>query len=364
MPVAAPVKKTEKNLKRLTAGAFAAGLLAFCCLLFQKSAVPAVPADAPVEGTAPPPTAATSVSSAPTEPTATSGEGKTTDASVTSGVPTESPPAPSVTLPYIPENPERDQPPLESLKREFSLSADTVAMLDAAIGAYGEGVSVYYRDLGSGTVYEYQALDKYPAASVIKAPYCMYVYSLVSQGKADLDQTFVYTEEYTQGGTGLIQKMEPGAELTLRQLLALAIRESDNIAFAMLRKAFPATGYKAFAADLGLQFPEDIRWATNSLLCARDAGMYMTAIDAFIRSDPHGPDLEYDMRRTKYPLIRSSYPIARKYGWMEGAYHDAAIVYAPHPYVLVILSDHDGGTREDRAMFADISRLIEQISGN
>lgn len=352
--MAARDTQVKKKLKRLTAGIFAAGLLVFCCLLMRDSSAPAVPADVPVPQT----TRGPETGPATSQTAAVSTAEPTTSAIVPTAA------APTVPLPSIPEDLERDQPPLESLKRDFSLSADTVAMLDAAIGAYGEGVSVYYRDLGSGAEYEYRALDKYPAASVIKAPYCMYVYSLISQGKADPDQTFVYTEEYTQGGTGLIQKMELGTELTLRQLLALAVRESDNIAFAMLRKAFPVSGYKAFVADIGLQFPEDIRWAANSLLCARDAGIYMTAIDRFIRSDSHGPDLEYDMRRTRYPLIRSSYPMARKYGWMEGAYHDAAIVYAPHPYVLVILSDRDGGTREDRAMFADISRLIEQVSGN
>jgi beta-lactamase class A len=350
--VAAREPQLKKKLKRLTAGIFAAGLLVFCCLLMRDSSAVSLPVDVPSIQT-------TSAGTRPTVPSTAAGSAAETTVSETA--PTT---APTVPLPSVPEDLEGNQPPLDTLKREFSLSADTAAMLDAAIGAYGDGVSVYYRDLGSGAEYEYRALDKYPAASVIKAPYCMYVYSLISQGKADPDQIFVYTEEYTQGGTGLIQKMELGTELTLRQLLTLAIRESDNIAFAMLRKVFPVSGYKEYVSGIGLRFPEDIRWAANSLLCARDAGIYMTAIDAFIRSDPHGPDLEYDMRRTKYPLIRSSYPIARKYGWMEGAYHDAAIVYAPHPYVLVILSDRDGGTKEDRAMFADISRLIQQVSGN
>ena len=49
---------------------------------------------------------------------------------------------------------------------------------------------------------------------------------------------------------------------------------------------------------------------------------------------------------------------------MKGAYHDMAIVYAPYPYRLVILSDHDGGTKEDLRMFREISSLIERYSGN
>ena len=63
-------------------------------------------------------------------------------------------------------------------------------------------------------------------------------------------------------------------------------------------------------------------------------------------------------------MIRSSYPMARKYGWMEGAYHDMAIGYAPHPYRLAILSNHDEGTKEDLRMFQEISMLIERYSGN
>ena len=246
--------------------------------------------------------------------------------------------------------------------REFTFPEEGRAALDTLLAGY-EGVSVFYQDVGSGAVYEYRSLEKYPAASVVKAPYCLYVLDLASQGRADLNQTFTYTEQWMRKGTGKIQNMPFGTVLTLRELVRYAIEESDNVAFALIRSAFPADGYRAYAASFGLTYPEDIRNGANSLLCARDAGAYLAAIDRFIRTNPYGPELKASLQRTKNPMIRSSYPMARKYGWMEGAYHDMAIVYAPHPYRLAILSNHDEGTKEDLRKFQEISMLIERYSG-
>lgn len=65
--------------------------------------------------------------------------------------------------------------------REFTFPEEGRAALDTLLAGY-EGVSVFYQDVGSGAVYEYRSLEKYPAASVVKAPYCLYVLDLASQG--------------------------------------------------------------------------------------------------------------------------------------------------------------------------------------
>ena len=110
--------------------------------------------------------------------------------------------------------------------REFTFPEEGRAALDTLLAGY-EGVSVFYQDVGSGAVYEYRSLEKYPAASVVKAPYCLYVLDLASQGRADLNQTFTYTEQWMRKGTGKIQNMPFGTVLTLRELVRYAIEESD-----------------------------------------------------------------------------------------------------------------------------------------
>lgn len=338
-----PTPKTSKWGKWLAAGCGGAGLFLIVVPLlytFGRSAVPAGPAaplEIPFVTAEPDDTGSSDPVTAPKPP-------------VSSGSP-----APDPTFPT-------ERPP-EELRRDFVFPEEGRAALDALLAGY-EGVSVFYQDIGSGATYEYRPLEKYPAASVVKAPYCLYVLDLASQGKADLNQMFTYTEEWKREGTGKIKDMPFGTTLTLRDLIRYAIETSDNTAFAMIRSAYPVGGYRAYAERFSLTYPEDIRNGANSLLCARDAGAYIAAIDQFIRTNPYGPELQSYMRRTINPMIRSSYPIARKYGWMKGAYHDMAIVYAPHPYRLVILSDHDGGTKEDLRMFREISELIERYSGN
>lgn len=332
-----PGAKTGTWLAAVCGGA---GLFLLCGVLvyiLSSRTLPAGPAEPPFVGIEPGPE--------DTDPTQTdpTTEGTTTSSTTPPSFPTERPP--------------------EDLVRDFSFPEEGRAALDALLAGY-EGVSVFYQDVGSGATYEYRSLEKYPAASITKAPYCLYVLDLASQGRADLEQSFTYTEEWVRKGTGKIQDMPFGTVLTLRELVRYAIEESDNVAFAMIRSAFPVAGYRAYAASFGLTYLEDIRNGANSLLCARDAGAYLAAIDRFIRTNPLGPELKASMQRTKNPMIRSSYPMARKYGWMEGAYHDMAIVYAPRPYRLAILSNHDGGTKDDLRMFREISQLIEQYSGN
>ena len=52
----------------------------------------------------------------------------------------------------------------------------------------------------------------------------------------------------------------------------------------------------------------------------------------------------------------------RKYGWTGFSLHDIAIVEAPHPYILIILTNLDEGTKQDIGLFESISLLVEEYS--
>lgn len=246
--------------------------------------------------------------------------------------------------------------------RSFAFTEETKAELDDLLAGYGEGVSVYFEDLESGYTYLYGADTRYFAASVMKAPYCLYLYDLVSQGKADLDAVYTYTAADTAGGTGVIQNMEVGSVFTLRELLHHLIVDSDNVALRILRRAFPADGFQAYAAALGLHRPEDVRHINDSYIHAADAGVYLRALYRFMEENPYGAELRELMMQTRNPMIRSGWPLARKYGWADKAFHDMGIVYAPHPYALAILSDREDGTAQDFAMFRTISAALERAA--
>lgn len=71
------------------------------------------------------------------------------------------------------------------------------------------------------------------------------------------------------------------------------------------------------------------------------------------------------MLHSNYPVMItpavSPTPVAHKYGWDVDAYHDAAIVYDEHPYILVIMTDYDTGGDKVNSYIHKITRLINEI---
>lgn len=126
----------------------------------------------------------------------------------------------------------------------------------------------------------------------------------------------------------------------------------------IIKEAFPVSGYKEYAKNLGLTYSEDIKNATNGVITAKDAGAYIRAIYKFIHENPYGSELKVLMSSTSNPMIVSNYPVIRKYGWAEKSFHDIAIIDAPRPYLLCILTNHDG----DFSSFKKISKVIEKFS--
>lgn len=247
-------------------------------------------------------------------------------------------------------------------KNTFTFTEVQKGELDTLIRSFSGKVSVYYEDLESGYVYEHNTDTKYFGASLIKAPYCLYVLQLAEDGKCDLNETMTYTAQFYRGGTGIIQKQPYGTTYTIKTLVEYAIRYSDNIALRMLRHKFGTDAFKEFAEKLGVQDIEGIGYITNSSITAKDAAVYMNAIYDFIETKENGALLKQYMLSTKNPMLTSSYPLIRKYGWADASFHDMAIVDAPHPYILIVCTDHEDGTAADFGMFRKISAKVESLS--
>jgi len=60
--------------------------------------------------------------------------------------------------------------------------------------------------------------------------------------------------------------------------------------------------------------------------------------------------------------LSDNYDVALKYGWMDTHFHDMAIVYAPSPYILIILSDMGEDPGAGFGRFAAIGRLFEAFN--
>lgn len=215
-----------------------------------------------------------------------------------------------------------------------------------AIERYGSSVSIYFENLATGCTFRHNAERNFFAASTTKAPFALWLYNLADQGMIDLDATLTFRRDHFMSGAGIIRhEYEFGQEIPIRRLIALNLYESDNVATQMLRRQFGYHGYANFIANLGgtRDFARDI-W--NSRITANEAGFFMREIYRYIEGGhPHSEEFREHLLNNQLPHIVSDYPVASKSGQFRdfgGAWHDMAIVYAPSPYILVILSSRTG----------------------
>jgi len=241
----------------------------------------------------------------------------------------------------------------------------STAHFDAMLRRFGNNIAVYFENLETGFVYTHNANRTFFGASVSKAVYALYIYEKAERGEVDLNSTITFTNADFVGGSGVIRhRYSVGRTFTLREILGLNLYESDNIATLMLRRVHGIAGYRQFVAELGGNTAFIGDRIMNGNLNANEAGRFARAIFNYIESGGrYSEEFRGHLLNNQFPFIVSDYPVASKTGWTApSAWHDMAIVYAPSPYILVILSARDGWRDQDFRDFEEISMAFQQFN--
>lgn len=237
-------------------------------------------------------------------------------------------------------------------------------------------IALYYQDITHGYTYSYNDSEVFYSASCLKAPFAL---SLLQAATAELarsadesaervfnfDQTYTYVSSDAQKGSGIIVKQPEGTEYTYLQLIELMLTHSDNVAFDQLKKKYSTAEFRALASRLGTSaMRKDL-----STMTASDGGKVLTEIYEFIRSDSPFSQFMYDAmtrsnHRVMIPAAVPGKPVANKYGWDIGAYHDMGIVFDKNPYVVVILTDLDQGGSEVDTYIRNVLKLVNRLHEN
>lgn len=230
-------------------------------------------------------------------------------------------------------------------------------------------ISLAYCDLETGFRILINPDKHYYSASVIKAPYMLYIYRLALAGNADLGQKLTYTEKYRREGTGVLKNMDYGTEFTVEELIGYCLEESDNSAFAMLKELFPEEGYEQFASSLGEVHAEDAKANGGPQICCESSLAFSKAIYNFIEEkNPFSENLFTHMTNSRNAMIYggNGSEVVRKYGWYEGFFHDMAIVYGEKKYLLTIMTNLDLLEIDSReyGIFRDLSMLFAEYSAS
>ncbi|MTV50735.1 hypothetical protein GJ688_17525 [Heliobacillus mobilis] len=206
--------------------------------------------------------------------------------------------------------------------------------------------AVYLEDLSTGHQFGINSNMAFPAASVIKVPLVLFLYSLALDGRINLDETISIVPSDLEPSPGGLWSYNIGTTYTLRQLAKHTIEDSDNTAANMLMRRLGRTNFYLF---LRLSGASVIPWGPGkgNVTCARDAALYLKGIWLFRQIEhPLGEEMMQYLLHSKFDdRIPAGVPfdveVANKIGSQEGVFNDTAIIFLPNrPYVLSVLCCH------------------------
>ncbi len=239
-----------------------------------------------------------------------------------------------------------------------------------------------YYDLTTGDTVTYNADSVWYSASLIKAPYIYSVLLEISEfektktpdaegkitylpgeEKYNLDEIWTYdAATMLEAGSGEIQNLPDGTQMTWRELFAYVLLHSDNVAWNQIMDRFGFATFYRLVGELG------IRGTSSDFmdLSANDCLKFLQKIYEFFESDsPYGAFMKENMSKSRHrELICALYPdgvAAHKYGWDIDSFHDMAIICEDTPYLIVVMTDLHDGTEQDTAFINSVVRLTQKL---
>ncbi|MCI7147601.1 MAG: serine hydrolase [Candidatus Fimisoma sp.] len=238
-------------------------------------------------------------------------------------------------------------------------------------------IGFYYENLETGETLTYNGDEVFKAASVIKLPVFMCVAKLVKEGQLSWDQKFLVREEDKMPSCGALLSLTGDVEIDIESLCRLMITLSDNTAANMLMRAvgmerlkenFEEMGLKKTVAERELFDSEGAARGLDNYICPSEIAMLLKKIynREFVdeeTSEKIENVLLLQQIRHKIPgYIGRKKKIANKTGEDTGTTHDASVVFARSPFVLVITSN-DTDVPETERFIREIALELYEENG-
>ncbi|MGC1415361.1 MAG: serine hydrolase [Candidatus Acidiferrum sp.] len=261
--------------------------------------------------------------------------------------------------------------------------------VEGLIRKSGADVAIAFRTLDGKTEWFFNPDETFHAASTMKIPVMIELFHQVREGKLKLDDPLPIKNEFHSLVDGSIYTLsaadDSDAELykavgqtrTLRQLCELMITTSSNFAANLLIEKLGVENIRATVHALDadgmnvLRGVEDEKAFEKGLNNTTTARGLLQLLDAIAQGKAVDPDSSRQMieilERQKFNEgIPAGLPagirVAHKTGEITKIHHDAAIVFAPRPFVLVILVRGIDDMKISAALMADITRELYQAT--
>lgn len=202
--------------------------------------------------------------------------------------------------------------------------------------------------------------EEYVAASTVKVPINMFLYTKISSGEIDLNETLEYMEADYEEGTGSIQGENMGTKYTLKELSSKSIIESDNIAVNMIIRRIGSSNYKNYMRKLGGK----VVYEDKNKSSPEDMAIYLKELfDSYDKNELMGTTIVNSMENTIFnnriaKLLPKDIKVAHKIGTQVGTSNDVGIVFTENPYIICVMSKNVKNEQQADEHIADISKKI------
>jgi beta-lactamase class A len=259
------------------------------------------------------------------------------------------------------------------------------SQLRGVIAGSGAEVAVAFQTLDGRTGVMIDADKSFHAASTMKVPVMIELFRQASSGKISLDERLAIKNEFHSIVDGSIYQLSEGDDsdkevyaavgktMTLRQLCEVMITVSSNFAANILIEKLGVENIRGTIKKLGADGMQVLRGVEDQK--AFDKGMNNTTTARGLLvllakiADGKAVDATADaemlaiLKRQKFnnaiPAgLPEGTPVAHKTGTITKIHHDAAIVYGPRPYVLVLLVRGIQEEKQSAALMARLSRTV------
>lgn len=239
--------------------------------------------------------------------------------------------------------------------------AETQAKIDAITAASRGAYGYYVIDLKGDEVFGKNEDFSFTAASSIKVPFAIYLYSLIEKGTLSPEKQWTYISSDYEEGTGSLIASPFGTKLTVFRTVQLMITKSDNAATNMVTRYLGRSNIQKYWNEKGVTGVVVVQnkitpKAAATILAGLYDGKYLGKTSTDVIVDHMKKSITPERIVAGVPV---GVPVAHKIGTNGGAISDTAIIYHPDdPYVLVVYSDKAIGETEPSATIASISKAV------
>jgi beta-lactamase class A len=269
--------------------------------------------------------------------------------------------------------------------RQKPLASALETSLRAIITASGAEVAVAFRTLDGRSEVLIEPDLRFHAASTMKVPVMIELYRQAAAGTLSLDDPLLIRNEFRSIVDGSPYALSAGADsdkliyaavgktLTLRELCEAMITVSSNFAANLLIEKLGVDNIRASVTRLGGDGMEVLRGVEDQKAFDKNLNNSTTARGLLVLLEKlgHGAAVSKKadaemiavLKRQKFndgiPAgVPAKVAVAHKTGNITRIHHDAGIVYARRPYVLVVLVRGIEEQKQSAALIAKISKAV------